>query len=168
MISLMQIGAQTHAGQRPREWDAGLIEAATSISDNSPDEMGACVLAYAWCLDSGNVERAGVFLDRARSISSISAMSREALMVEVAYFEARYRKNSNARQLLAPPAGNPLMGVSALRAEAAVLVAEGRIEGAKQIANRALVLVEQDPQIPEGERIVEREWITELVQHHPG
>ena len=42
-VAVMMLMSTAMTGQRPREWDAGWIQAATALSDDTVDEWQACL-----------------------------------------------------------------------------------------------------------------------------
>jgi hypothetical protein len=58
--------ASRHAGLPPREWNAEWVARATRRADGSRAEAGACLLAYRWAQDRGELDAAAAFLERAR------------------------------------------------------------------------------------------------------
>jgi hypothetical protein len=76
--ALWTLFAASAGGQRPRDWDRGLIDRATQLADGSLDDGGACQLAHLWALDRGDGEAAEGFLDRARAIRSAARFSPSA------------------------------------------------------------------------------------------
>jgi hypothetical protein len=82
--------------------------------------------------------------------------------VEAAYFEARHRQDAAAaRQWLNQAPKDGVEPQTYLRAEAAVLLAEGRYREAAVIATAALVVLPKsaDP----GGAIAEKEWLESIL-----
>ncbi|HKG94257.1 MAG TPA: M1 family metallopeptidase [Gemmatimonadaceae bacterium] len=63
---ILALRAAAHAGVPPRDWDAEWVTGAARRSDGSRAEAGACLLAYHWALDRGDLGAAAAFLQRAR------------------------------------------------------------------------------------------------------
>ena len=134
------------SGVLPREWPSHLVDAALVHRDGSAEECTAWLLAYLHRLDSGQVAAAGVALDHVLALRhTYPAPFAPALDVEAAYYAAAHRGDAaGARATLAAlPARSP--GVTPhdrALVEAAVLRAEGDVDGAARVARSAL------PQVP--------------------
>jgi hypothetical protein len=140
-----------------------LLEAATSRPDGSAEDAAAAALAYSWALDRGDVDGAGAFLDRALAAQDqLPAASRPALFLEAAYFTARHREDAaGARAFLAQAKGSALIEpYTRRRSEAAVLLAEGDQEGARQRATEGLAALERSPDAPG--TLVEADWLRDI------
>src|SRR5262249_1282521 len=122
------------AGKRPREWEQAAVENSLLVRDGSVHEMTANYRAYQWALDSGQPEAAGIYLDRLKAGYTRFPRSMRALIqLEIAYYEARYRQDAtSARSWFSKVVpGRTTPQASLCRAEAAVLLAEGKKEEAK-------------------------------------
>jgi hypothetical protein len=152
------------AGRRGREWPAGLVEAATAVPDGSTFDTLGAMLAYGWSLDRGELAAAGGYLDRALAAAEKYPVgSRPAIYLEAAYFTARYRGDAAAaRAFLKDSKGGFLVKpYSELRAEAAVLLAEGNTEAVQQRAQEGLAAIRRL-----GDMDIAREetdWLQELI-----
>lgn len=134
-IAMRCIHAEILAGRRPREWSATWITFLTAGTDDTPDNLSGQYNAYLWSLDSGQIERAGALVDRMVAASSAPQWLRQSgLLTELAYYEARYRHNpARARQYLAAIVDSDRLELRGprLRAEAAILAAEGETAAAR-------------------------------------
>jgi hypothetical protein len=151
-------------GTRPRDWPLSLLEAATSRPDGSAEDAAAAALAYHWALDRGDVDGAGAFLDRALAAQEqLPAVTRSALFLEAAYFTARHRGHApTARAFLAQAKGSAFIEpYTRRRAEAAVLLAEGDREAARQRATEGLAAIECSPDAPGA--LVETDWLRDIL-----
>jgi hypothetical protein len=151
-------------GTRPRDWQPELLKVATSLPDGSASDATAALLAYRWALDRGDVERAGEFLDRALAgRQKLPAISRPALFLEAAYFTARHSGDAiAARAFLAQGKGGAIIEpCTRLRAEAAVLLAEGDRIAAQQRATEAFAAI--DCRRDSLGASVEADWLREIL-----
>jgi hypothetical protein len=122
------------AGHRPRHWQTPRLNEATRLSDGSPTDAIASLAAYTFALDSGNLQQAGQWLDYALSIrSAMPVHERQRTLLEAAYYEALHRHDARQARRWFDEAGPGWRGQPTfLRAEAAVLLAEGRASEARQ------------------------------------
>jgi hypothetical protein len=122
------------AGVRPRDWPEALLARATSLPDGSTDDAGATLLAYAHALDAGALDAAEEHLARVLALRArLPPALAAAVALEGAFFEAYFHADAPAaRACLAQAEAGGGGGAAAvephvrLRAEAAVLLAEGR------------------------------------------
>ena len=150
-------------GRRPREWDAQWIQPVAALSDKAVDEWQACLLAYLWALDRGDVDLAGAYLDHMEPLLEKVPLLRTLAAAEAAFFEARHRDNlERAREWFA--SASPQKDESRLRAETAIYLGEGRWAEAKQSGEAALVaLAESSSSIEVGINTAKEEWIHSLL-----
>jgi hypothetical protein len=129
-------------GQRPREWDPAWVEGILRPSDGSLEEVLANHVAFYWAMDVGQIERADRYL--ARSINLIEAVPpplHPALYADAAFFRAYCFKDLAWARYFLEKAGTETIGRfrhMQLRATSAVLVAEGRVEEAREVARDGL------------------------------
>lgn len=131
---------------RIRAVDPILVARATALRDGSLDDVGAAFLAYSFHLARGELAAAGAEIDHVVAHQgAYSAGLRPALLIEAAYFAARHRGDApTARAFLAQTSGSPLVEpYTRARAEAAVLLAEGRPTEARAAAEAGLAALEQ-------------------------
>ncbi|HMA38200.1 MAG TPA: hypothetical protein VKY74_27375, partial [Chloroflexia bacterium] len=162
-IACLALTAQSSAGQRPREWSAPWIDQALSLPDRSLPDVSAHLLAYYHALDGGAVEAAGAHLDYAVAASgALPTLYRPGIYTEAAYFIARYRNDpATARALLDKSGGHTVTPADRCRAEAAVLLGEGRRAEAAVRAGEGLTLLGRDWNA--GTAQAERDWLQEIV-----
>ena len=157
-LAIAVFAAQNQAGERPRQWR--LEQATEDWVDGTPDGVMMAGALYCWELDRGNTAEAGEWLDRGMAhLDAAPAYLRPAMMVEAAWFEAAQRgRAAEARGWHDRMEASPLMPRwSLLRAEAAVLAAEGRTEEAAAKRAEALVLLDAAP--PSGAVPYERDLL---------
>jgi hypothetical protein len=162
--ALWALYAASAGGQRPRDWDRGLIDRATQVADGSLDDGGACLLAYLWALDQDNEEAAEGFLDRARAVFDTIPALRASIAAEIAYFQARFRGDAaTARARLDQAQGCFFLERhERLRAEAAVLLAEHRVAEARERALEALAALPEASVTEAGSAIMHAEWLRDI------
>src|SRR5262245_8166473 len=135
------LGSSSVAGVQPRNWDATRVARLLAVRDGSTADTGTNLLGYYHALDSGQVDRAGELLDLALAQrKGCLSLFRPDLLLEGAYYEGYHRKDAAAARLwlgrVRPGQGEPS---TRLRAEAAVLFAEGRYAEALRQAEAALI-----------------------------
>ncbi len=154
-LAIAGFAAQNQAGDRPRQWR--LAQATETWVDGTPDGVMMGGALYCWELDRGNTAEAGAWLDRSMALlDAAPSYLHPAMMVEAAWFEAARRgRAAEARGWFDRIEASPLMPRwSLLRAEAAVLAAEGRSEEAAAKRAEALTLLDAAP--PSGASVYER------------
>ncbi|MCG3208384.1 MAG: hypothetical protein FOGNACKC_01988 [Anaerolineae bacterium] len=138
------LGGISMAGQRPRNYDPGLVAKMVTLSDSSAEEALGNFTGYAAALDRGQFDQAASHLNRALSLwVAVSPLHRPILFLEAAYFEARHGADPIiARYWLELVEQSPLVEKhTPLRAEAAILLAEGQYELAIEAAQRGLAFL---------------------------
>ncbi|MDE0101033.1 MAG: M50 family metallopeptidase [Bryobacterales bacterium] len=133
--AVMGLGSYMIAGVRPRDWDPGLVERATSLADGSIEDLNGRYMAYDHSLDRGEVDVAGEHIRYLAShAEDAHASYRPVIHLAVAYFAAAYGDNAaSARSRLARAGKSALLALdptARIRAEGAVLLAEGDANGA--------------------------------------
>lgn len=167
-VALMALIASSQAGRRPRDWDGALVEQALSLEDASLFEVLARMLVSARDLDRDDFESARRHLERALSLAGeLPPTVRPGLLLEAAWFEAAVRGDAGAarRWLDAAGEGALVQKHARLRAEAAVLAAEGKPAEAAERAAQARHLLRQD--IDAGTVAAQIEWLEELLESRP-
>jgi hypothetical protein len=160
---LQSLSMALMAGGRPRDWDREWVETTAVEWKSKILESGAHFMAYLWALDCGHIARAGEFLDRAWNRASGVKFVADSIAVEAAYYTARYRSDPvMARRLLSGVVTSPDRS-SALRAEAAILLAEGKIHESIAAANAALAEVRKWHVTP-AQADTESEWIDGIIR----
>jgi hypothetical protein len=155
-------GADIH-GQRPRTWDEALIQQGLSVADTSFDSLSARILAYQWALDSGRIIYAGALLDEALATwTTWVSVGRARLVLEKAYFLARHHADpAGARFWLDRVRRGQQAHPWQRRAEAAVLLLEGRKEEAQAQAQAGLAALQREPL--SGVVQAEADWLKEII-----
>lgn len=132
------------AGIRPRDWDGRWRSLAAGRRDRKPhgDLIGGNLLAYAWALDRGDLERAAVHLEFAFKWRRLAGRRlRQAIAIEMAYCTAKHGADAAAAErLLDAEVQRPFDGLvrDAARARAAAALANGRTMEALDLCERVL------------------------------
>jgi hypothetical protein len=115
-------------GIRPRDWPITLVRRAVFwIPDGSEVDVRASIMAYSQALDAGDIPSARRYLVRFLAPTPTRQQSLPTLALEAAYFMARHDGNpALARAWLVSGNGSPYDAYMRPRAEAAILLAEGR------------------------------------------
>jgi hypothetical protein len=97
-------------------------------------------VAYGWALDRGDIPAAEGYLETLlANLSAFNSALRPSVLIEAAYFTARHRNDAAAaRALLEQARGGLVEPYTRARAEAAVLLAEGRPAEAQTLAAQGL------------------------------
>ena len=150
-------------GQRPRDWDEALIHQALQGFDHTQDGQNARLLAYQWALDNGRIAEANRWLEEAIAIRPTWMPGTQVRLVwEKIFFSARYLHDAvHARQGLAQIRQNLANQPQHLRAEAAVLLAEGQMTRAKTTAQAALAGLSAKAQT--GVQQAEMAWLQAII-----
>ncbi len=151
-------------GVRPRNLDDRLMARALA-TDNPAEAVGAHYLAYWRDLDRGDLAGATAHLDAALAQRAVASPAAQAgYAAEAAYLTARHDPTPDAPATaeawlkLAAPIGS--VDSNYRRAQAAVHLANGRANEARQAADDALRLLDHALDIGGAE--AEREWLATL------
>ena len=162
--ALVALSGADLRGRRPRDWDEALVQQALTGYDHSYDGRNARLVAYRWALDHGRIADANLWLEEAVAIRPTWMTGLQAQVAwEKAYFTAYHLRDPvQARAWLnkvrSSAAGQP----THLRAEAAVLLAEGDRQGAEKSARMALALIQRAT--PTGIRQAEAAWLRPIIE----
>lgn len=148
---------------RPRDWHPGQVQAMLWHLDESYDGLGALMMAYQWSLDRGKISEARRWLEQALSKRELWPRPfRAPILLEASYFHALYGGQfDHLRRWLEEARGGVMIEpYTRLRAEAAVLLAEGHYNEARQTidAGRRILARESDT----GLVIAEKAWLANL------
>jgi hypothetical protein len=150
-------------GVRPRELNGEIIEYLIGVRNGSILDVDSSFFAFYYRLDAAQVEPAGELIDQiATNWEKYDSYHQLYAVLEKAYFEARYRHNVlDARRWLDQTPQGTIEQQTHLRAEAAVLLAEGRYKEAAEKAATALDVLPKsaDP----GGAIAEKEWLESIL-----
>jgi tetratricopeptide (TPR) repeat protein len=167
-IALYRYLGSLAQGIRPRDLDPEILSDALAVSEPSMHHISGLMMAYQRALDRGEFQTAGQFLDQALELKNYwPEFNRATLFLEGIYFEARIRQHPDiARQWFEQVQEQMLILVESyafLRAEAALLLAEGQTQEAVTKAEQALQLAAQDL-LNRGAAIAEVEWLQAIIQ----
>jgi Peptidase family M50 len=161
--ALIIISGASLAGERPRDWDVSLLRPRLhQPPERSAPSLSMALMAYYWLLDRHDAAGAGALLDEILGeVPTALPMMRVRLILEAAYFEARHRHNASAaRTWLSSAKGTTADRHMRLRAESAVLLAEGRCQEAWKQAQAGLFALKRA--MNTGIAQVEAEWLCEI------
>jgi hypothetical protein len=153
-------------GVRPRDWDPRWTDKLVGEADGSAVQGLADVVAYFHAEDCGRHEEAGRLLGRAlEARGEVVYEWRRGVYVETAYYEGYHRGDAQeARHWLWRVLREGVEEHTWLRAEAAVLGAEGRAAEALALVERALDAVSRSKD--KGGSIAERDWLERMRGHY--
>ncbi len=156
------LGANAH-GIRPKQWDPTLMRQALAQQDNTLDGLQAKMLGYLWALDSGRERLAMRFLDEVMDSHQMWRLGgRERFGVEKAFILARQSDDGrSAREWLMRVTHLPTDHPQYLRADAAVLLKEGRLNSAERQAKAALTQLQKGRT---GVAQAETAWVAEIIE----
>ncbi|MDQ3929346.1 MAG: hypothetical protein M3328_09385, partial [Chloroflexota bacterium] len=165
--ALKALAGESKSGKRPREWDAECIRQATALPDGSFDDQGGNHLAFYWALDRGDVEGAGAYLDRLLAISDGRFMAMQPVIsADAAFYHAYYRNDPATARGYLERIGDMLSNrfrYMQMRAEASVLLSEGKVDEARARAREGLASMEAEHAYDPGSAQQEREWFGQLM-----
>ena len=139
MASLMLL-SRARSGIKPRDWELRLIETANALEDDSGEFATARFIRFAYLMDRGETQAAGVALDEAMTrIRHVNEVNRPNIWLEHANFLALHRNQPEAARCSFDEAAKyPVRPMFRLRAEAAIAFAERDYPRAVEKANAAL------------------------------
>jgi hypothetical protein len=157
------LGMEMH-GVRARDWDKACITRLVSLAHGKPAHLFTALILYEWHLDRGEFAAAGDWIDCARETPEAEDQySRGNVLAESAYFEAVHRYNpEKARQWLEQAGSHwTLQGFVRKRAEAAVLLSEGRFLESIESYEQALAMLRWE--FPSGKvPACQQEWVLDI------
>lgn len=158
------LGGASMAGERPRDWDEELVRSSLAHRDGSFDDAGASSTAYYHALDLGRKDEAEALLGRALHADAVPEMMRSQVLLEAAFFQAYFHHDAGeARTFFSEARPEKVLEKHLpLRAEAAILLAEGENEGAKEKARKSLEALGKS--FDTGTAKLEKEWLEEIVE----
>ena len=162
-LTMMMISAYSLNGRRPRELEPLLVNRLLELSEQQKDQIAVAAHHYAfyYYLDLGQTDLAGAELDRAlEAKEAYPAELQPGLWLEHAYFQARYGDAKTAEESLQKGTGGFVEAHTRARAEAAVALAKGDIQGARAAIDLALSKI--DRSIDRGGVKAEKDWIQKL------
>jgi hypothetical protein len=159
-----ELGTCMQKGKRPRDWDESVIQKLLAYRKGAPEESGWNLYCYYFAMDRQDLARAREYLSTALAqYLGYSGLSRSALFLEGAYFEARHNANVAAAfgWLAEANQEQRVEEQTHCRAEAALLWARGRFEEGARRAEAGLKAIPLSRDL--GGRQAEKEWLDELL-----
>jgi hypothetical protein len=139
--AMLPLIALSTAETPPREWPREMVEAVVALRDGSSDECVGNLMAYYRALDTGDVALAARRMERAlETLDAVPPALAPSVHLEAAFFAAHRGDAARAREHLARVT-EKAYGVKPYdrdRAAAAIAVAEGDLQLARELAERAL------------------------------
>jgi len=167
-LAILQLVAELRSGIEPENLSPDFIAKATAVKDGSPDTAVGYGLAYAGAWHQNASDRAAQLLETCLEYSQFSApIMREALRSDAAVFQARKRDRIDlAEQWLSEVPEKTLLPGLRLRAQSAILEAQGNLEGALKKLDEvetALMTIHDSYQRPVSLRFLQK-WRRELLE----
>lgn len=159
---LLLLSGAAQTGVRPKDWRDDYLDHLMDPSMPLNHRIQAFLLSYLSRMDKGLIEQAGRSLDQALLLSRGVKLSSASLYWEAAYYNARFRNQPVlARQWLSrAQAGFLDEEQTRARAEAAILIAEGKFEQALIWIDKGLSML--DWSLEPGTAKAEQEWLKSL------
>jgi hypothetical protein len=132
LLAILQLTAELRSGIEPENLSRDFIAKATAVKDESPDTAAGYAFAYAAAWYKDAPDKAAQLLETCLEYSQFSApIMQQVLRCDAAIFQARKRNRVDlAEQWLSEIPQKTLFPGQRLRAESAILEAQGNIEGA--------------------------------------
>jgi hypothetical protein len=159
-LALLHLGGQLADGVLPESLSAHILAKAIAVRDDSADTVKANAIAFSALFHQHKDSEAGQSLETCLAYCGHATPSfREALKSDAAVYQARRRKRADrASQWLAEIPATAQYGWLRSRAEAAILEANGDVEGA------LTKLAETERAIVANPKSVQRETFLLLLQ----
>jgi hypothetical protein len=156
-------GLELVRGARPRAWPPDLVERAQRLRDGSDAASLGAQLAFLWALDRADLQSADEYMARMLDLRPVQMNAvRNGLLLDAAYFEALHRNNPvAAREHLGRVTPEVMDQHNRLRAEAAILMAEGRPDEACATARAGLEAIRDTDDT--GRSLAEEDWLRQII-----
>lgn len=165
-VAIMTLLAELRQGVMPEELPSEWIARAIAVRNNSNDTVEAHSIAYIKAFYGPDPNNAAMLLETCLQYSGFAIpVMRETLISDAAVFQARKRNRTDlAEQWLADLPAKTEMPWERLRAEAAILQAQGDVAGARKKLDEVEKLVSASPNQAVREMSLRglRRWIDEL------
>jgi hypothetical protein len=149
-LAILQLVADLRNGVEPEDLRPDFLTLATAVQDDSLETASAYGIAHAAAYYRHDDAEAARLLEVSLQHSGCQPpMMREAIFSDAANFQAKRRHRADlAKQWLAELPQKPVMPELRVKAESAILAAEGDIQGALKKFDEAVAIVEKsaDPQ----------------------
>ena len=168
LLAILQLAAELRSGIEPENLSPDFIAKAIAVKDQSPDTPAGYAFAYAAAWYQDAPDKAAQLLETCLEYSQFSApVMREALRSDAAIFQARKRNRVDlAEQWLSEIPPKTVFPGQRLRAESAILEAQGNLEGALKKLDEvetALITIHDSYQRSVSLRFLQR-WRRELLE----
>lgn len=177
LVEFLRLRTVHFFNRRPREWDSETISVVASQADHRAIphaiRMSICVTGYRHDLDKGNLDRAWQHLSG--GIALFDSLTHKERIVgfhttpltifdEAAYFHGYHRRDAFTALTWLNRANEESFAERhiRLRAEAAVLFANGNLDAAKDRAKRALELLDQA--LEPGNAKAYEDWLRAMIR----
>ncbi|MCS6992693.1 MAG: hypothetical protein N2117_03925 [Anaerolineales bacterium] len=160
---LVILQAESLQGVRPREWSADILRRLLKMRATPMLDAAAQLMNYYHALDSNDPTRAEESLRTLlQNEAELPEGLKQAVYLEQAFFLALYREDTNAADTFFRKSAGALVEKSTLlRAEAALLFAQGQRDQARQKAEQAIRHASQS--FDRGAAVAEREWLQPIL-----
>jgi hypothetical protein len=164
---LAALGNAHRRGRSPRLLNSNWTKAATSVRDNSIDEVSACWLAYICASERKQADVAADYLERCLKLAGIvDGATRDTLILEAAVFQAWERDNidKSAKWLSHVRAPRRMPKLMQLRSTIAMNCAKRDFESAHANWGEGLAFIEKLPPTPlrDSVSVSWSEWLIEI------
>ncbi|MBV8282414.1 MAG: hypothetical protein JO347_10185, partial [Candidatus Eremiobacteraeota bacterium] len=138
---------QSFSGVRPRDIDPAIIDATMRLAQTPDQQASAKWHAFYRALDRDDVDAARSHIAQAVALVGPAQIGIQPnILMDGAYFEARYQGNAEAaRALAAKVDAKRVLPAIRLRADAAIRYAEGDFAGAQRSAGQTLAELRKLP-----------------------
>lgn len=160
---LVILQAESLKGTRPRDWPDDILRRLLEMHATPMLDAAAQLMNYYHALDSGNLARAGESLQSLLTIEAqIPEGFKQAVYLEQAFFLALYHGDAaSAERFFHKSTGALVEQSTILRAEAALLFAQGQRGQARQKAKQAIRRANQS--FDRGSAVAEQEWLQPIL-----
>lgn len=164
---LVILQAESLNGIRPRDWSTDILRRVLELRTTPMLDAVAGLMRYYYALDSGDLPCAEESLQTLlTNEAQLPEGLKQAVYLEQAFFVALHRSDAHtAGQFFRKGAGAPVEKSTALRAEAALLFAQGQREQARHKAAEAIRQSNQSFDV--GAAVAEREWLQPILNAAP-
>ncbi|MBI4926426.1 MAG: hypothetical protein HY835_01580 [Anaerolineae bacterium] len=156
--------AESMQGTRPRDYTAAILARLSALKGTPLMNTSAQLIVYYHLLDRGDIQQAEqTLLSLSQHTEELPDVFKKAISLENAFFLAAHRQDAtSAQSYLSAAKGALVEKHSMLRAEVAVLWAQGKMDEAQDLARQFDQLASRS--IDRGSAIAEREWVQALFR----
>lgn len=162
LMAMITVGALGRSGARPRDYPPHLVEALTSAPDQSPEHAYMLLLRALHSFDTGHDEEAVQYASEAAdTVKPKASILYSSILNEAAGIIAWFGAGATRARELFDKVDAKLLTFrfTRLRSEAAVLMAEGRLDDARRTLAAAKAQFELDAAMYRGLFAFERDWL---------